>query len=235
MNHLLQGITICLLSSIACAVTAKPTNALQTCWQKQAKGLNERSLHLQYTLSKNMLYHSPRPWQTYSRKTNGNVWIKKDVFSCSDTLQGRKGKVYSRTQYTLNCLLEQDYGDTSLATVTKSELNEQLLVTAQYNPAMLLNYCYNAKPQMHNSDDGLCSVYKLVVNKTFTNLYISNENHLIRKIVMLYDHEMYGDVVNTIYYNDYKLVGDVYVPSNITIEKTNGKAIDTLIIYLPDV
>ncbi len=223
--------TSCVLLCTFFQGQAKEKDFLEECKKKQIGSLDQEFLALTIDETRNTLYHSFEPWQYYMRKTNGTVFINSNRFLKIDTLNSKKGKRISKTQYGPEELLLLDFGDTLLSDVTKNDFSEQSLGNSRYSPITLIQYFYShgAKEEKENPDNGF-AVYKLNMNKTIVKLFINRTSCILDKITTLNDDDLYGDVLNTIYYKDYSSESGIDFPKTIFIEKKNGKAKDTVVV-----
>jgi glyoxylase-like metal-dependent hydrolase (beta-lactamase superfamily II) len=210
---------------------SKEKDFLAECLNKQSAALDKNYLSLVFHETRNNLYHSFDPWQVYTTKTKGTVFINREQFLKIDTLISRKKNPVSITRYNQTELLIRDYGDTSLLEVTKNDFLEQPLENARYSPITLIRYCFaqSVSEDKKNSDKEF-AVYTSTINKTMVKLFINKASCILYKITMMTDDELYGDVISTFHYQNYSSAGEIEFPTAIFIEKKNGKVKDTIII-----
>lgn len=220
--------TGCLLL-FAFTVHAKSKNYLKSCWQKQVHTLRQRCLVVAYKETLNKLYTGMEPWAHTTTHSEGGVCMGADNYLKIDSSKRGKKIYTATTQLTLTELLYQNYGDTALTPVTKSEFLDEVTETARYAPVFLINYFHSHHPEVLGVKDGYCE-YRLTINKTVVKLYIQTTDNLLHKITLLDNHDFYGDVVSTYYYEDYDNAKKLFFPRSVFIDKVNGKVKDTVSI-----
>ncbi len=203
---------------------------LAQCWKKQGQSLHEKYLTLSYRESINRLYHSMVPWQTYRSAPFGQLWINSDRFLKHDTIQGKREKFASLTQFDPSALLSMDFGDTSFSLVTQRDVIEYTFESARYSPVILIHYFLQHKIQPDKESNQSFAVYNTTIGKTIVRLFIRRGNFLISKITMLSHDDIYGDVVNSFLYDNYSSENNINFAKTVYIEKMNGMVHDTLTI-----
>ena len=220
-----KKLPIALLLLLSLNVTAKSKNHLQACWDKQVKPLQDKYIEFHYSESENNLYHSFKPWDTYRTSHNGTAWCNGSSFLKRDTLQN---KHISLLQYNDTELLSIGYRDTSVMNVTKEDYEQEPIELSRYSPALLLNYFHAHAALKTNKKDQKYEVYQLTIAKTVVKLFINRHTELLEKISAMSNSDLYGDVTDVINYRDYINAGDLVYPKTIYMDKTNGKAKDTI-------
>lgn len=226
MTRLTKALTFGLLLFTTLQTSAKPTDNLLECWNKQVKPLQGQSLVFSYQEKLNELEHSFEPWQQTNYLGKGTIWSNADNFLKQDTLINGKRTYFSKTEFTKTDLLFLDYGDKDLFAVTQNMFLEQAFKTARYSPIMLINYFVQQKISSDKESNNDFAVYKTTINKTIVRLYIRKSDNLLDKVTTLSEDELFGDVSSTLIYSDYSTADKLSYPKTIQIEKINGKVKD---------
>ncbi|MBS1491311.1 MAG: hypothetical protein JSS93_12355 [Bacteroidetes bacterium] len=192
--------------------------------------MNNKSLLLHYQEKKNELEHSFEPWQQTNYTGKGIVWSNAANFIKSDTLARGQRTYYSITQWNESTLLFLDYGDKDLFAVTKGMFEDQVFAGARYSPIALVDYFVKQKAGVEKESDKELVVYKLTINKTIVKLFIRKSDHLLHKVTTLGNDELFGDVLTTYVYKNYKAINNLSYPALVEIEKINGKVKDEVVI-----
>jgi glyoxylase-like metal-dependent hydrolase (beta-lactamase superfamily II) len=203
---------------------------LSRCWELQVKPLQLGYIHLNYTESDHELAHLFEPWQSYHSAGSGSVWYSCSEFLKSDTVLSWGRTSYSKTQLDTAKLLYMDYGDKELYKVTRKMFDEEPLNEARYSPALLINYFYTHPSLVSKGKSKNYAVYSTTVNKTQIRLFIRKSSNILDKVMTLKSHEQYGDVTDTIYYNDYLKTNGLTYPTVAFVSKVNNKVNDTVIL-----
>jgi glyoxylase-like metal-dependent hydrolase (beta-lactamase superfamily II) len=206
--------------------SAQHAKQLQECWNKQVKPLEAACLAMSYTETLNELEHSFEPWQQTLYTGAGTVWYTKDCFSKSDSIATGKRQYHSKTEYGQSNLLFIDYGDENLFPVTQAMSAAYMVKTARYNPAMLIHYFHQKNIEAGPDHNPSFSTYKAVIHKTIVTLFIRKADHLLLKVTALSDDDLFGDVLTTFNYEDYKTSNGLFYPGSVVIEKINSKIRD---------
>ncbi len=200
---------------------AKPVDYLAECWQKQVP--RHSALHLIYSEAEEKLYHAAEPWQTLKHAIAGSIWCTANSYAKLDTLKAASGKLYfSRTQYSPEYLLFCNYGDTSLATITRSEWEEEVYDCARYSPCILLDYFHEHQKEYTHKSEGPTELYSLTIHKTIVTLAVRRSDSLLESARMLSADDLLGDIEDTLSYNDYQTASSIAVPCSIMISRKNG-------------
>ena len=218
-------LTVFFMSMITTASTQN-IKPLQECWNKQVKPLGSACLAMSYTETLNELEHSFEPWQQTQYTGSGTVWYTKDCFLKSDSIATGKRQYHSKTEYRQSNLLFVDYGDENFFPVTQAMSASYIVKTARYNPAMLIHYFQQKNIQAESGTAGTVSTYKAVIHKTIVTLFIRKADHLLLKVTALSDDDLFGDVLTTFSYEDYKTANGLFYPGSVVIEKINSKIRD---------
>lgn len=205
-------------------------DALQECWKKQVEPLGKGDLSFSCNEVKRRFYHSFELWQFMTTKTTSFVRVGINSFERVDTAGG--GKYLTKTQLTKDVLLYQRPGDTTLSQIDSGDLMNEQFETGRYTPIYLINYFkeHNATKDIRSSN-AEHTVYMLLVHKTVVRLFIRNSDHLVDKVTLFNDDELYGlygDITRSFNYKDYKSFTGGTTPSIVTIDKINGKLHDTV-------
>ncbi len=224
----LLWVTVFIFTSINIKAGAK--NHLQSCYQKQIKPLYNKVLNFDYAFSKNNFYHSFEPWQTYSSKSKGNIFLTDNVFLKLDSTKHENKIGVNKTQLLKEKLLVLNFGDTAIKDVSNTDYFDAIIESAGYTPNQLLIYFYHNKINTTAESNNEYSIYKVSINEIRVTLYIKNNVDLVEKITTLEAHQLYGDVLHTYYYKDYSNIGKVYFPQHVSIEKINNKLQDEVAI-----
>jgi glyoxylase-like metal-dependent hydrolase (beta-lactamase superfamily II) len=203
---------------------------LEKCFAKQVKPLQSQHLSFSYREQLNEFYHSPQPWQQKRYDGSGMVWCNGDQFLKQDTLVSGKRILYSKTQFSKDELLYLDYGRKEFSPITSATLASQLWECARYTPMPLIQYMAGQKLSPEKQSDKAFAAYRSKIGDNVVTMYISSSDHLVSKITVLGNDDLYGDVLTSFVYADYVAEGKVIYPKKISIEKTNGKLKDELLV-----
>ncbi len=224
INTLLFGITLLSTAHL------RGQDYLQECWNKQVKPLQTKYITFSYQENLNKLQHSFEPWQETNYIGKGIVWSGNGIFLKQDTLIRGKRKYYSKSRLTNSELVFLDYGDDELFSVTKEMFLNQTFETARYIPTNLIDYFLQNKVKIDKKSYKDFALYKTTIHKTIVTLFISKTNHLLQKVTMLSDDELFGDVTSTFEYSNYEKKNNLNIPKKIRIGKINGKVKDAVSI-----
>lgn len=182
------------------------------------------------------LGHNSQPWETTNYLGKGDLWLQKSTFLKQDTLTNSRNKKYtSKTDYQNGVLLYLDYGDKELLTITKPVFFDKLINTARYSPAILLDYFSENKTNVKTEKSKNQIINSLKIGDNLTKIFISKTNYLVDKITYLSYDELYGDVTTTFNYSSYITNENLTYPNTISIEKINGKVIDSVSVNLVNI
>lgn len=221
-------VIFCLFILVTAHLSAQANGALEKCWQKQVKPVQELYLTCSFTENRNELEHSFEPWQQTQYNSAGTFWCNADSFMKTDSLTFR-GKAYnSKLQSDKSTLLFLDYGDKELFAVTQSMFLDQQLKTIRYSPIGLINYFFQHKIPAEIKSNSEFTIYKTTINKSIVTLFIRKSDNLLDKITVLSNDELFGDVVTTLLYADYATVEKLVYPKTIKVEKIDGKVKDEI-------
>ena len=202
-------------------------NYLKTASKILSSKSENEVLHVNYTEQEHVLGHNSKPWKTNVYKIKGEVWINKRHFSKRDSLTTNRNRNYtSKTDIVNFNILNLDYGDQEIRSVSSKFVFEKLMNTARYSPLTLIEYVIknNSAIEIKSTDDTIC--YSTKINEFLTKIYINRANNLVEKITYTSFDELYGDVTTTFLYSEYRELEQVSFPRKITVEKINGKIID---------
>ncbi|HYF02205.1 MAG TPA: hypothetical protein VEC36_02430 [Patescibacteria group bacterium] len=212
---------------------ASAQHELNFCWKKQVRPLGENYLEFSFKSSNSFLYHSFEPWQKVTSRAAGIVAIHAQNFVKSDSTISGKKVYFSKVHYDSAQLLQQNYGQTALANVTKSDHQDYLLETARYSPIALIHHFKKNGAHATLSKRGDTAMYSLNINTTFVTLFIRIQDNLLEKITLLNNKDFYGfygDVLTTITYHDYYSAEGLSFPKTVAINKMDGRLLDTILI-----
>lgn len=218
-----------LLLFIATNVFAQ--DALLKCWKKQVEPLGKGDLSFSCNEIKRRFYHSFELWQFMTSKTTASVAVGPNSFARVDTSGG--GKYLTKTQLTRDVLLYQRASDTTLLQIDSADLMNEQFETGRYTPIYLINYFSEMKAPKDTMSNAMYSVYVLPIGKTVVRLFIRNSDHLLEKVTLFNDDELYGlygDITRSFNYSDYKSSNGLMYPTTVAIDKINGKLHDTVLV-----
>ena len=201
---------------------------LKECLKKLEGNIGSRFLEFNAIETKNSLYHSFKIWQTYKSGNRSIVMINSNKFLKIDTT-GKDNEI-AKTYFDKQYLLYQDYGDTVLTPVTKTDIIEENLEEARYSPLGIINYFIDNEKKCIVENDDNYWVYRLKIEKSIVRIFINKSDFLFEKLVELNPHNILGDIENVYHYTNYSNIDDLFYPQKIYIDKTNGKAKDTILI-----
>lgn len=220
------GLTL-LLSLASLQVIANVTNnLLQECI---AKLLPEKVAKFDYTYIQNSTYHSPRPWMVIRTEHRGSTWIDEHNFTMSDTITYSGKNYISNERFTEDTLLFVPHGKNKPVEVTKTMLAEELYDIAKFHPAMLLMHFAKQKEQ-HIKVVVKHHIYTQYINGIEVILFINKQNHLLDKVTVMRNEDVYGDVKYTINYLQYTRYnnGKNYYARQTNYQRLQPEITDTL-------
>ncbi|MBN3581930.1 hypothetical protein JYB64_05985 [Algoriphagus aestuarii] len=200
-------------------------NYLKESWKKQSEPLETNILNFEFQESSNQLLHSFSPWQQTNFSTSGEIWIQAHDFSKIDTLRSNQRVYLSKTVLSEQEFLLQNYGKEQLESLTKSQLQDQIFLSARYLPHRLLNYFKEHNIPIERLEEKY-AVYSLQINQTTVKLFLDKDTFLLSKIQTLSHDDLFGDVKTTYTYSDYLQIEDFYLAKQIEIKKINVKLLD---------
>lgn len=201
------------------------TNYLKESWKKQSEPLETRILNFEFQESSNQLLHSFSPWQETNFSSSGEIWSKAHDFSKIDTLISNQRIYLSKTVLSDKEFLLQNFGKEELESLTKSQLQDQVFLSARYLPNRLLSYVYEYNLPLDRLDEKY-AVYSLQINQTTVKLFIEKDTFLLSKIHTWSHDELFGDVETVYSYSSYIQLEEFYLAQQIAIKKINGKLHD---------
>jgi glyoxylase-like metal-dependent hydrolase (beta-lactamase superfamily II) len=199
--------------------------ALDSCWSRLVKPLEQRYAAFTFTESLNELHHSPEPWQQTPYKGKGAGWLTVNSMHKSDTLLGPNGRTLtSRRTVSDSTLLFFDYGSKEIAQVTIGMRFEHFINTARYSPVLLLQHFHKRKIAPAGSDS--LWEYTDQLHRTIVKLFIRKTGNTVAKIVTLQPDPLHGDLENTYEYSDYTTAQGITFPTHVKIGKIGGRVRD---------
>jgi len=206
----------------------KTPDYLSGCWEKQVKPFKNIYSEMNYSECKHSFYHSFEPWQQMTTKTTGTLIMKQNYFYQDDSLKTAKHSYTSQTQYDPKTLLYIDYGDSVLSKITLHDFTEQPIEIARYSPIFIIDMFYKNKSVLSKASTDSFAVYELKRNLSIMKLFIRKSDSLVTKFTILEDDDLYGDVLSTYHYMDFKSIDKFHYAKSTIIEKMNGKITDTV-------
>jgi glyoxylase-like metal-dependent hydrolase (beta-lactamase superfamily II) len=221
---------------ITMQANAQTSDYLKTCRTKQVKPLEKNDIRFSFKENLNELEHSFEPWQQTAYSVKGSIWLNATQFIKDDTMTNGKMVYFSKTQSDTTSLLFLDYGDKELFPVTKTMFQERMLKSARYSPAPLIQYFFENKigQSLVHTADQTCAVYQTKINKNIVTLRIRKKDSALTEATVLSDDELFGDVLSTFIYSDYRTLNGLSFPESIRIEKINGKVTDRVQLSGPN-
>ena len=226
--RLIKFILLYIVFSFLIYTQSYSNEPLKECRKKLEGRLGSSFLEFNAIETKNSLYHSFKIWQTYKSGNRSIVMINSNKFMKIDTT-GKDNDI-AKTYFNKQYLLYQDYGDTVLMPVTKTDIIEENLEEARYSPLGIINYFIDNKKKCIVENDDNYWVYRLKIEKSIVRIFINKSDFLLEKLVELNPHNILGDIENVYHYTNYSNIDDLFYPQKIYIDKTNGKAKDTILI-----
>ncbi|MEO0043129.1 MAG: hypothetical protein RL329_2577 [Bacteroidota bacterium] len=207
-------------------------NGLQKCWEKQVKSQQDSYLTFSYQEKINTLEHSFEPWEQTKAVSKGRISQNTSHFLQKDTFQyvGRNKHYYTTSELNATQLLLLEHGDTTLFPVTKSMFLNKKIETSRYSGACLIDYFHQQKIKPSKSTDKTWIVYETIINQAVVKLYIRKSDNLLDKTTILKHDDLFGDILTTVFYQDYAKLDGVFYAQHMVIEKINGKLLDDVII-----
>jgi len=221
-----------LILNVLAIQSCSKINYLEKCWEKQVKPIQEELTEISFKEKRNQLGHNSQPWEKSKYSVIGRIWIGGNKFLKLDTIITSRGnKYFSKTNYSNDILLYQDYGENKLASVTKDMVFEELIKSARYSPINLIEYFINNQSLVSEETNQEYTIYSLNTEDKEIDIWIDNKKFLVTKITHLYNHDLYGDVKTTYSYSNYKNLHDsLWYANKIGIKKINGKIVDEVIL-----
>lgn len=203
-------------------VFAGNINTLKRCWQKQAKSFVNTYHQLNYTEISKEFYHSNSPWKELIENKNGSFIYSTKSFSKTDTLI-KKPKIYTSEKHFKDYrLLSKDYYESTLTSTTEKNNANALFETLRYTPLMMLNYFFEHQKSSMEIINKDTIIYELHINENLVKLFIKKDELSIHKITNKHFDELYGDIEDVYYYENYKNSNSISHPSFIRVHKLNG-------------
>lgn len=162
----------------------------------------------EFTQAKKMLGHLGRPWQTWGRSTAGTFLLADDgsaFYRTDSTTSGRTS--YSSFTYCCDTTLAMVYyGEKTPLKLTPADKREFLYDLSAYTPVFLLNDFLSRNPER--------ALLRYVTGPADSVVYTASDGNIIslaiepgtlhvRSAAITYPHDLYGDVVKTITFDEY--------------------------------
>jgi glyoxylase-like metal-dependent hydrolase (beta-lactamase superfamily II) len=119
-----------------------------------------------------------------------------------------------------------DYGEDSLSEITHEFFYEQQSNSSGYSPFLILEHFVKQTDLKETTESDSQMVYSSTLHESTVKLYINKSTFLIDQITFLSHDELYGDVLNTYTYSNYKDVQSYFLAQKIDISKINGQIKD---------
>ncbi len=216
------------------APTNAQNNALKVCWKKQVQPLDQQYLAFSFQEEISELGHNFEPWQLTPYKANGKLWINAEDFYKQDTLTNGSRVYHSKTSLHKSELLFLDYGDKELFPVTKELTINQIIKSARYFPANLINYFFKQNVQASEESTKELAVYETAINNTIVRLFIRRSNALLVKVTTMHNDDLFGDVLTSLDYSDFTSIGKLYFAQRIDIDRFHGKIKEHVTLAKPE-
>jgi len=201
------------------------------CWKHQVQPLGEQILQAHYRHQRVELEHSARPWQQTPYQATGLLWMNAQGFSQNDTLFSptRQKTYFAKTQADRQGVLLLAHGETTVRRASQPAQFEQPLTLAPYSPLLLIRHAYQRRLQ---ADPALSTAstacYTMRINQKVVCLFIGRSSGLLDYVTLLEADPMLGDLLTTITYHHYTTLGHSQQPTQITLDKVNGKLHETI-------
>lgn len=205
---------------------SETNQCLAKCLEKY-KILENSFLEISYKNENKRLYHSFEPWQYYTNKSFGKLYISNSQFLMNDTLKS-KNLLYSISHFHDSTLEYQDYGDTLFQNASKIDYDNQIFDIARFSPTLLVQYFAKQTDSIYYSQENNLDIMKLEINSSIFKLYSDSKNNRIEKITKFYHHDIYGDVCDTILYLDFIRINQIDIAQKIVVSNILGKTKDSI-------
>jgi hypothetical protein len=200
--------------------------SLAKCLEKY-KILDNSFLEISYKNENKRLYHSFEPWQYYTSKSFGKLYISNSQFFMNDTLKS-KNLLYSVSHFNDSTLEYQDYGDTLFQNASKIDYDNQKFYIARFCPTLLVQYFAKHADSIYYSQENDLDIMQLEANSSIFKLFSDSQNNRIEKITKFYHHDIYGDVCDTIFYLDFIRINQIDIAQKIVVSNILGKTKDSI-------
>lgn len=194
---------------------------LKQCLQQQVTALNVYTAQFSFVEHENKTYHSPRPWMVHSYTKRGMIWSAANAFAKQDTITVRNKDYMSYEEYDGKILLAQPYGRKNIVSVNESQVKDELVEVAKYNPSMLLAFMAEQDIEPDFSVARYAR-YTITINKAIISVYILKDDPVVEKITITSSNEMYGDVTNVIRYDNFSRYKKYRYHKTVYYTKLNG-------------
>ena len=217
MNNSTAALALALFFLFA-GTDAVAVDYLKQCRDRQVGPAEQQFVVFGYTESRNSFYHSPEPWQVVHTKSRGSIWCNANHFLQSDTVVAEGEPRISAIQFSPAELLVKVYWKKDLLAVNRSAFTEQVFETARYSPMLLIAYFLEHGPVADTTESAF-AVYTLTINTAIVRLFIRKSDALAEKVVITRNHDILGDVTDTVVYEDFAQYGQLHYARRISIRK----------------
>lgn len=190
--------------------------------------LGKQYIQVHYRHQRVELEHSARPWQQTPYQASGLLWLNAQGFRQNDTLFSptRQKTYFAKTQADEQGMLLLAHGETTARQVRQPA---QPLTLAPYSPLLLIEYAYRqrlkADPTLSTSS---MAGYATTINQKVVHLFIRPSDGLLDHVTLLEADPMLGDLLTTITYDHYLPLGASQQPTQVSVDKINGKLHETI-------
>jgi hypothetical protein len=213
-------VTICNIFYLE--ASAGNNNIITKCWNKQAKPFANTYHQINYTETSKEFYHSYTPWKELIENKKGDFIFSTENYSKVDTLLNRSKLFTSEKHYKDNKLIIKNYSAEKTSIANEKNNAMAMFESLRYTPIVLLNYFFeHQKSSIKNFNRDTVS-YTLYINDILVSLYINKGELRIHKITCKYYDELYGDIVDVYFYEQYQNINSISYPSFISVHKVNG-------------
>lgn len=192
---------------------------LKQCYQNQAHFKN-KIFTFSYSEKQYNYKHASYPWEKSVDILQGYVFIGDSSIVTEDLIN-------DKIRHTLSS--ESMYASTKLDSDELQKLTIDDFENRKFKILLLLEQMFKNKLKAI-SETPIYSIYELNMGKDKVEVYINKNNKLIDKISKYYYDELYGDLVTTVNFKDYKRIEGKYFASKIDIEKFDAKLVDEVVI-----
>ncbi len=213
---------ITIINSLSTAAFIGNNKILNKCWSEQAKPFVDNYHQLSYTEISKEFYHSYTPWKELIEHKKGSFIFSTKNYSKVDTLLNKSKLISSEKYFIDNKLIYKNYNDEKVSITNQKNNSLAMFESLRYSPIVLLNYFFEHQKSIIKNiySDTVC--YELYIDDIHVNLYIQKDELFVHKISCMYYDELYGDVIDVYYYEQYKKINFISYPSIISIHKLNG-------------
>lgn len=230
MKQTIKLMTLIISALTALCTYAKVPDYLKECTKIHCNLADDNYLKITYQETKNRLYHSFKPWDQTSNKITGTVWCNSSNFLKLDSLESGKNMYSSQTHISNDKLLYVNYGKTELSAVSKDMHNAITFKTARYTPSYILNYFVKENITLSPLSNKDYAIYEYKTENRIVKLFIKTSDNTLNKVTILEFDDLYGDILTSYSYKNYKIINETKCPSLVEVSKYNGHVSETVSI-----